>query len=88
MMAATCQEKVKRAISHFFTRLRQIEPAIGGKDLLAMGYKPGPIYRDIIQAVLDAKLDGRLKTRNEELAYAEARLEAASRKEHSGAQPV
>ncbi|MFH0724758.1 MAG: CBS domain-containing protein [Pseudomonadota bacterium] len=81
MMAATRQEKVKRAISHFFTRLRQIEPAIGGKDLLAMGYKPGPVYREIIQAVLDAKLDGRLRTRKEELAYAEARLEAASGKE-------
>jgi tRNA nucleotidyltransferase (CCA-adding enzyme) len=84
MMAATRQEKVKRAISHFFTRLRQVEPAIGGRDLVEMGYKPGPIYREIIQAVLDAKLDGRLKTRKEELAYAEARLSALSRKEPSG----
>jgi tRNA nucleotidyltransferase (CCA-adding enzyme) len=87
MMAATRQEKVKRAISHFFTRLRQVEPAIGGKDLLEMGYKPGPIYRDVIQAVLDAKLDGRLKTRKEELAYAKARLAAASRKAHPDTQP-
>jgi tRNA nucleotidyltransferase (CCA-adding enzyme) len=86
MMAATRQERVKRAISNFFTRLRQIEPTLGGKDLVEMGYKPGPIYREVIQAVLDAKLDGRLKTRKEELSYAKARLAAAARKEHSGTQ--
>lgn len=88
MMAATRQEKVKRAISHFFTRLRQVQPAIGGKDLVAMGYKPGPVYREIIQAVLEAKLDGRLKTKKEELAYAEARLAAASLKPNSDTLPA
>jgi tRNA nucleotidyltransferase (CCA-adding enzyme) len=81
MMAATRQETVKKAISHFFTRLRQIEPVIGGKDLVALGYKPGPIFRDVIQTVLDAKLDGRLKTPKEELDYAVTRLAALSERE-------
>ena len=34
-----------------------------------MGIKPGPIYREILQAVLDAKLNGQLKTRNDELNF-------------------
>ena len=35
-----------------------------------MGLEPGPIYRDVLEAVLDAKLNGLLKTRNDELAFA------------------
>lgn len=70
MMAATRQERVKRAISLFFTRLRQVQTALTGEDLKGMGLEPGPIYREILQKVLNQKLNGRLKTRDEELDFA------------------
>jgi tRNA nucleotidyltransferase (CCA-adding enzyme) len=70
MMAAARHQKVKKAISHFFTNLRRVEIALKGRDLRAMGLKPGPIYRRILQAVLEAKLDGKLRTKADELAYA------------------
>lgn len=79
MMADTRQETVKRAISNFFTRLRNVSPVIGGKDLKKIGFSPGPIYREVLQAVLEAKLDGRLKTRKDELDFARSRL-CATRK--------
>ncbi len=72
MMAATRQEKVKKAISHYFTTLRNVSLKIQGKDLKEMGLKPGPIYREILDGVLAAKLDGRAKTRKDELAHAQA----------------
>jgi tRNA nucleotidyltransferase (CCA-adding enzyme) len=34
-----------------------------------MGLPPGPIYREILQAVFDAKLNGQLKTRRDEMAF-------------------
>jgi tRNA nucleotidyltransferase (CCA-adding enzyme) len=34
-----------------------------------MGLEPGPIYREILEAVLEAKLNGRLKTRTDELSF-------------------
>ncbi|MDX9788646.1 MAG: CBS domain-containing protein [Desulfobacterales bacterium] len=74
MMAATRQEKVKRSISYFFTQLRKVAPEIRGQDFIDMGYKPGPVFKEVLQAVLDAKLDGRLKSRKDELAFAKARL--------------
>ena len=37
-----------------------------------MGLEPGPIYREILQAVLDAKLNGQLKTRDDELNFVKA----------------
>ena len=69
MMAATRHETVKKSISNYFTRQRHINTSVKGKDLKKMGIKPGPIYREVLQAVLDAKLNGQLKTRNDELNF-------------------
>ena len=69
MMAATKNKLAKRSISNYFTQLRQINTSIKGRDLKKMGLEPGPIYREILQAVLDAKLNGRLKTRSDELSF-------------------
>jgi tRNA nucleotidyltransferase (CCA-adding enzyme) len=72
MMAATKHETVKRSISNYVTRLRYIDTSVRGKDLKKMGLEPGPIYREILQAVLDAKLNGQVKTRNDELDFVKA----------------
>ncbi|MBC8434237.1 MAG: CBS domain-containing protein [Desulfobacterales bacterium] len=69
MMAETKSENVKKSISYYFTRLRHIQSSVTGKDLIKMGLDPGPIFKEILQAVLDAKLNGRLKTRNDELGF-------------------
>jgi tRNA nucleotidyltransferase (CCA-adding enzyme) len=70
MMAATRQERVKKAISHYFTTLRKTALSIRGRDLRELGLNPGPVYREILELALAAKLDGRLKTRANELAFA------------------
>ncbi|MBW2430065.1 MAG: CBS domain-containing protein [Deltaproteobacteria bacterium] len=70
MMAATKHQKVKKAISHFITDLRRVDIALKGRDLKKMKLKPGPIYREVLQAVLDARLDGKLKTKNDEIDFA------------------
>ena len=69
MMAATKNERVKRSISNYFTQLRHISTTIKGKDLKKLGIEPGPIYRKILDAVLDDKLNGRIKTFNDELSF-------------------
>jgi tRNA nucleotidyltransferase (CCA-adding enzyme) len=74
MMAAADQDKVKKAISLYFTNLRRTAISLKGDDLLQMGVAPGPIYREVFQAVLDAKLNGQVKTREEEIEFARTRL--------------
>lgn len=69
MMAAAGQEKVKKAISDYFTKLKPLTILITGKDLQKMGLEPGPLYREIFQAVHDAKLNGRLKTKKDEMTF-------------------
>ena len=69
MIATTKQEKVKRAISNYYTELRHIKLSVNGNDLREMGIQEGPVYRQILQAVHDRKLNGHLETREEELAF-------------------
>ena len=75
MMAAARLKAVKKSISHFFTELRRTRISIKGRDLKKMKLKPGPIYRQILGAVLDAKLDGKLKTKKDEIDFARHYIE-------------
>ena len=51
------------------TPLAQIKPAplLGGDDLIAQGYTPGPLFKEILQTVEDAQLEGKLHTREDAL---------------------
>ncbi|MGH7890882.1 MAG: CCA tRNA nucleotidyltransferase [Thermodesulfobacteriota bacterium] len=43
------------------------EPLIGGKELIEMGYKPGPIFTEILHFVEEAQLEGEITSRSEAL---------------------
>jgi tRNA nucleotidyltransferase (CCA-adding enzyme) len=70
MMAVAKRKTVKKAISHYFTDLRRTKLSIKGRDLKQMGLKPGPVYRQVMEAVLDARLDGALKSKKDEVEFA------------------
>jgi poly(A) polymerase len=44
-------------------------PLINGDDLITLGYKPGPQFKRILSAVEDGQLEGRLRSREEALAF-------------------
>jgi poly(A) polymerase len=55
-------EMAKRLLEE--TPAEEIRPAplLRGGDLIAQGYSPGPIFKEILQAVEDAQLEGRIHT--------------------------
>jgi tRNA nucleotidyltransferase (CCA-adding enzyme) len=69
MMALTRRYAVKKSISRYYTQLKDVQPIIGGREILAAGLKPGPAFGRILDALLDAKLNGEIETRQDELAY-------------------
>ncbi len=71
MMAVSGQRKVKKAISNYFTKLRYIKISLNGKDLIKMGLLPGPIFREVLDAVLDGRLNGQIRTVEEEREFVE-----------------
>src|SRR5215469_4488259 len=44
-------------------------PLVNGEDLIRLGYKPGPGFREMLSAVEDAQLEGSLRNREEALAF-------------------
>ncbi len=54
-------------IQLFLTRLRYVKPALSGNDLQALGIAPGPRIKEILQQLLDARLDGKVTTKQGEV---------------------
>jgi poly(A) polymerase len=44
-------------------------PLITGRDLIAAGYTPGPDFKNILTAVEDAQLEGRLRDHEQAMTY-------------------
>ncbi|HEY6872435.1 MAG TPA: A-adding tRNA nucleotidyltransferase [Geobacteraceae bacterium] len=67
MMARTGSEEVKKAISLYFTQLQNVRTQITGDDLKEAGVPPGPLFRKILDAVLNARLNNLVQSREDEL---------------------
>ncbi len=68
-MAKTKDQEQKKAISLYLTTLRKIKPELTGKDLKQIKYEPGPLYKEILTSLLDARLERRIKSREEEISF-------------------
>lgn len=44
-------------------------PCLSGRDLRELGYKPGPLYSRMIDALRQARWEGKLRTREEEIRF-------------------
>ncbi len=60
---------MKKRISDYLTKMRQLRILITGDDLKKMGYREGRIFKEIKERLLFAKLDKKVKTREEEFKF-------------------
>ena len=54
------------------------KPLLTGDDLIAAGYAPGPLFKQILSAVEDAQLDGRLRSREDAMRFVEEQFQQHS----------
>ncbi len=66
IMAKATREWAKRAVSNYLTRDSRARQLICGDDLIEMGFVPGPLFRRILDRVLDARLDGEVESKEDE----------------------
>ncbi|MFC1920756.1 CCA tRNA nucleotidyltransferase [Chloroflexota bacterium] len=66
-IAADSQE-VTENINLYLTELRYVKPNLTGKDLQKLGYEPGPRMKQILDQLLEAKLDGIKSTKEQDEA--------------------
>ena len=60
---------IKKRISDYLTKMRQVRIFTNGDDLKRMGYREGKAFKEIKKKLLYAKLDGVVKTRKEEIKF-------------------
>ena len=61
-------ELARKTLNEFPDEHLKPAPLVTGTDLIAAGYRPGPIFSAILTAVEDAQLEGRIHTAGEGLA--------------------
>jgi tRNA nucleotidyltransferase (CCA-adding enzyme) len=61
---------VTRGVRHFLGNLTHITPELTGDDLAKMGLEPGPVFGEILAEVREAKLDGKVVSKQDELRWA------------------
>ncbi|WP_236612086.1 hypothetical protein [Caldanaerobacter subterraneus] len=50
-------------------KIIESKPYIKGKDIKNLGVSPGPLYGELLDEVFKAKLEGRLKSKEEEISF-------------------
>jgi len=59
---------LRARLLRFQTEYRQVETALTGDDLKVLGLQPGPLFGHLLGALRGARLDGQVKTREDEEA--------------------
>ena len=62
-------ELVREKLTEIPPEKMRPSPLVTGDDLIAAGHVPGPKFREILNAVEDAQLEGRLPSRDEALEF-------------------
>lgn len=50
------------------------EPLLTGSDLIGMGYEPGPMFKNMLEAVTDAQIEGTIGTTSEAIQFVKERF--------------
>ena len=59
--------EIKQALECYQTALRHLKPALNGRDLISLGVVQGPPVGEVLQELKNARINGRIATREEEI---------------------
>ena len=75
LLAACSSERVRKYAELYFNKYcTSAKIELNGNDLIEMGIKPGPIFDDILKAIRDARVNGQVTSRDEEIILVETRF--------------
>ncbi len=69
LMTIARKRYMQQAVSLFVTSLKKISPLINGHELMEMGYRPGPLFRTMLNHLIEVQLDGQVETREQAVAF-------------------
>ncbi len=72
LMTIARKKHIQQAVSLFVTSFRTTEPVINGKIFKELGYRPSPLFRTMLNHILELQLDGEIRTASEAIAFIKA----------------
>lgn len=69
LMACSDEDNLRRWISLYMTELRKEKLILNGDDLISLGFTPGSYFQNILAALLKARLNHVVQTRDEEIYF-------------------
>ena len=57
------------AVIKFYEKLKKIKVLINGDDLIKLGLKPSKYFSELFEKILCENLEGRIKTKEEEIEF-------------------
>ena len=61
----------KKTPAQDWQRFQDSAPCLSNQDVRDLGYKPGPVFTRIFDALRQARWEGKLRTREEEIRFIE-----------------
>jgi len=83
---ATDRRQLRERLLRYQTEWRLVETELTGGDLKEMGLKPSPLFSRLLGALRDARLNGKVSTREDEKALLEKLLAAERKQRGKGAE--
>ncbi|MBC8287819.1 MAG: CBS domain-containing protein [Nitrospinae bacterium] len=75
LMALSSTDRLNQYANIYFTQYQgKAEPALTGDDLVDMGLEPGPVFQSVLNALREARVMGRVSSREEEVTLVEERF--------------
>ena len=69
LMAKVTRNEAKKSVSKFLAKLKHTKIKTTGGDLKKLGLLPGKLYKRILDNLLNAKLDGKVQNKSDEIAF-------------------
>ena len=63
LFAAGSNKRIRRAVWQYLSNFALVKPLLNGNDLKTLGFKPGPLYKQILDDIMAATLDGKISDR-------------------------
>ena len=65
LLAVKTSRSNRKIIWQYLTKLSKVQPILNGNDLKSLGYKPSPVYKQMLEDLLTATLDNTITNRAE-----------------------
>ncbi|MEL6929008.1 MAG: CBS domain-containing protein [Cyanobacteria bacterium J06600_6] len=73
LFAAQSDRPNRQRIWQYLTHLSQTKPLLNGNDLKTLGFKPGPLYKQILDDILNLTLDLQISDRETAIEYVKSK---------------